>query len=282
MQPVKGLLFYSLFFISVIAASAVHAQETYRIAMEETINDYLGQIKTSSKDTTIEAKKSLWGANISLMSYMKEICKQHPSVIGEEFRTVGDIDGQMYGMNIVSSEDKAMRIYCWDTWTSTEKHRFNTLVQYRVGNDVEIAKWSDVAEHRGKIGMALNCFSEITIVQDNNNKPIYLVMSFSIDQGNEGGHEVQAYRIDSTLVPVSVFSYYGELKHSLRVTNDRTVNGKMSEDDTNIKISADGRFIYVPLIRSANATKESQANKKSYNVYQFNGSEFVYKENLNN
>jgi hypothetical protein len=185
-------------------------------------------------------------------------------------------------MNIVSSEDKALRIYCWDSWTSKKAHRFNSLVQYRQGSEVIVTPWSDVAAGRGRVGKALNCFSEINIVKDKDAQPIYLVMSFRISEENEGGHELTAYRIDSTLHPVELFNFYGTLKNTLSVHNDKTFRGAPSGDDTNIKISPDGQKIYVPVLRSSNPNRKVVENEKNYHVYQFNGSEFVYKENLNN
>ena len=279
---VKRLLIVTSLLLSFISAVNAQVLDVHRIAMEETIHEYLGRIKDKSKDTSRSAIDSLWGANIELMAYLRNMCKLYPGLIGEEFVTVGDIDGQLYGMNIVSSEDKALRIYCWDSWTSKDMHRFNSLVQYRLGTEIITLPWSDVAERKGRIGKALNCFAEINTVIDKDNRPIYLVMSFRISQENEGGHELQAFRIDSSLAPVAVFNYYGDLKNSLVVYNDRSVRGRWSEDDTNIKISADGKTVYVPVVKSGNPNKKVTGNEKNYHIYQFNGSEFVYKENLNN
>jgi hypothetical protein len=257
-------------------------QEAHRIAMEQTMNEYLSQIKEYSGDTGREAQTSLWAANISLMAYLKNMCRLKPEIIREEFQTVGDIDGKLYGMNILSSEDKRFRIYCWDSWTNRDMHRFNSLVQYSREEEIVTVTWADASEGSGKRGKALNCFSEINTVYTSEDKPIYLVMSFSIKDGNEGAHEVTAYTIDSVLRPVNIFNHYGEMRNTLKVSNDKASRGIWTDDDTNIKISPDGRAVYVPVIKTGRAEREYDKNEKNYHVYLFNGSEFVYKENLNN
>ncbi|MBL7718514.1 MAG: hypothetical protein JNL72_06750 [Flavipsychrobacter sp.] len=258
------------------------AQEVHRVAMEQTMGEYLDDIDTHAADTTNEGRKNLWAANIGLMAYLKNMCDVKPGIIYEEFQKVGDIDGNLQGINIVTSEDKKLRVYCWDTWTSKKVHRFNSLVQYRVGDAIERVTWADIAEKPGKMGNVQDCYSEINTVYDKDNRPIYLVMSFSINEGHEGAHEIQAFAIDSVLAPVAVFNFYGELKTTLKVSKDKAIRGNWSEDDTNIKISPDGRSIYVPVVRSANVKAPVSKDEKRYHVYQFNGREFVYKENLNN
>lgn len=265
-----------------VGITEVSAQEAHRLAMEQTIGEYVDQIKEFADDTTKEGKESLWGANISLMSYLKSMAELSPQIFTDEFHKVGDIDGNLNGINIISSEDKQIRLYCWDTWTSTGLHRFNTLAQYKVGDVIETVTWADISERPGKMGKVQDCFSEINTVYDKNNKPIYLIMSFSINEGNEGGHELTAYTIDSLLSPRPVFNFYGELKSALKVSRDKAVRGLWTEDDTNIKISPDGRSVYVPVVKNTNSKKLPNPNEKSYHVYQFNGTEFVYKENLNN
>ena len=277
----KRLLFYSLFFISVLSVSNSHAQEAHRVAMEQTMAEFLEQIKDNAYDTTKEGKEALWGANISMMAYLRNMCEMKPHIIGEEFHTVGDIDGNMHGINIITAENKKLRIYCWDTWTSLGLHRFNSLVQYKVNESIVTIPLADIAEKPGRMGNVTDCYAEINTVYDKANNPIYLVMSFSINEGNEGGHELKAYTIDSVLRPVAVFNFYGQMKTTLTVSRDKAVRGLWTEDDTNIKISPDGHSIYVPVVKNTNAKKPID-NKKNYHVYQFNGTEFVYKENLNN
>jgi hypothetical protein len=250
--------------------------------MEETMNEYLTQIKKTSQDTTRSSQDSLWGANIYLMSYLKSMCKLYPGMMGEEFRDVGDIDGKMYGINILTSEDKALRIYCWDSWTSKAVHRFNSIAQYRVGNNVEVIPWADVSEVRGRIGKALQCYSEINTVYDKDERPVYLVMSFGINEGHEGAHQLAAYTIDSVLRPLAIFNFYGDMKSTLVVSSDKAVKGEWTDDDTNIKISPDGKAVYVPVVKRGNPDKKQPKEQRNYHVYQFNGTEFVYKENLNN
>ena len=271
-----------IYIVFLFLVSPAHAQEAHRVAIEETLREYLLEIRANSLDTSRTGQELLWGANISLMAYLKNICQRFPGMMTEEFASVGDIDGRMYGMNIITSEDKNMRIYCWDTWTSREQHRFNSLLQYKIGNEITTTAWADVAESRGRIGKALNCFSEINVIYDKEEKPIYLVMSYRMNDGHEGGHELNAYRLDSILVPAPVFNFYGQMKSSLSVYNDRTTKGKTSEDDTNIKIGADGRSVYVTVIHRSKTNPATKGDEKNYHVYQFNGSEFVYKENLNN
>src|SRR5690606_18387153 len=128
------------------------AQEAHRLAMEQTMSEYVEQIKEFANDTTKEGKKSLWGANIHLMSYLKSMAEVRPQIFTDEFNKVGFIDGNLNGINIISSEDKKLRLYCWDTWTSTGLHRFNTLAQYRVGDAIETTTWADISERPGKMG----------------------------------------------------------------------------------------------------------------------------------
>lgn len=274
-------IIYSLL-VFIIGITTGSAQEAHRLAMEQTMSEYVEQIKRFADDTTKEGKKSLWAANIGLMSYLKSMADLNPQIFTDEFQKVGYIDGNLNGINIISSEDKKLRLYCWDTWTSTGLHRFNTLAQYRVGDVIETVTWADISERPGKMGKVQDCFSEINTVYDKNNTPIYLVMSFSINDGNEGGHELSAFVIDSLLSPKPVFNFYGELKTTLKVSRDKAVKGLWTEDDTNIKISPDGRAVYVPVVRNTHSKKLPGPNEKSYHVYQFNGTEFVYKENLNN
>lgn len=280
-RQVKRLRFYSLFIIFICFAETGFCQEAHRVAMEQTMSEFLVQITDNAYDSTKEGKENLWGANISLMGYLKNMCEMRPHIIADEFHTVGDIDGNMHGINILTSENKKLRIYCWDTWTSLGMHRFNSLVQYKIGEHIELMPWADITEKRGKMGNVHDCYSEINTVYDKNEDPIYLVMSFSINEGNEGGHELKAYTIDSALRPIAVFNFYGDRKTTLKVSRDKAIRGQWTEDDTNIKISPDGQSIYVPVVRNTNAKRPEQ-NKKNYHVYQFNGTEFVYKENLNN
>ena len=209
------------------------------------------------------------------------MCRLQPMIMREEFHNIGDIDGHLNGINILTSGDKRLRIYCWDTWTSKALHRFNTLVQYRTTDSISLVAWADIGADRGHIGRTSSCYSEITTIYTADDKPIYLLMSYSINNGNEGNHSVQAYTIDSTLSPVAVFNKDGGVTNMLRVQSDRAIRGVWPDDDTNIKLSADGNYLYVPILKKSNS-KKIKKGEKSYYVYKFDGREFVYRKNLNN
>src|ERR1051325_9169073 len=89
----------------------------------------------------------------------------------------------------------------------------------------------------------------------------YLLMSYSINNGNEGNHTVQAYIIDSALTPVTVFNNDGGITNMLRVESDKAIRGVWPDDDTNIKLSADGNYLYVPILRKSNSKNVKKGEK---------------------
>ena len=275
-----------------------HAQLDPSQVFENKIEAYMQHIDYLRRDTTSKVKQdSLLIVSTQMMAYLKRTCTHQPNTLQDEVRPTDSLGNAPAGLNIITSDDNKLRIYCWDTWTGTTQHHFNALAQFTDnGKATRIKVLNDIMGGDDNGERAGSFYADILTLHTMLGKPVYLVLDHKVYGGRGGTHAVHAYTIDKgSLIPIPIFKVNGKLQHTVAVEHDTAPYGEWAEDDANIKLSDDRKTMFVPLLKKevpsnprkdslddvrktpvAVVTTETEAAAKDYYIYRFDGFHYVY------
>lgn len=259
----KLTVFLSLI-LTLFFSADLYAQD--KEVIQEKILFYLSETKRLKY--SLDDYDSLDWTNAQLMSYLRDISK-NPATLQYSFD-----DMALQGMNIVTSEDKKLRIYSWDTETGGTMRFFNELIQYRTSNGAESYVLNDVnirdAEEQPNNGES---FIKLYQIQTKNQSSIYLGFYVSIGSTRDIVKGVKVFTIDDNRLndSIRVFQKANEQLNNVSYYFDyhlsRNRSGKLKND---IYLSKEKQELYVPVVN------EDYAITNKSLVYKFNGKKFVY------
>ncbi len=122
--------------------------------------------------------------SLSIIDKMQQFIVSHPELMSVDFSELN----KKWGINILTSEDKLLRIYSWNTHTGGSMVDFANVYQFKTENNVK------VKYRTFESGLESIVDSIITIYQGQ--QPYYITRKVSIIASNERSHFVNAYTFE--------------------------------------------------------------------------------------
>jgi hypothetical protein len=253
-----------LYIILLLSCVATHAQSAQQV--EQEINTHLKHIQYwrfeySPEDTVFKTKvsqqDSIVAANTLLLNYLMKVCNRNAEVLKYDFKLPENSD-----MKIVTSDDKKLRIYSWDTHTGENEHDNYTVFQYETGSGVKT-----LSNLNGVPGKA---YQKIVFAEPK----YYLAIASDMVADNNSEKMVQAlFIIQNELRTVDIFKEEGA-QQANHITY--TYNYSSNYDFRKMKEEYDIRYekgkLYIPEVEGYKMTGK-------YRVYNFDGEKFVLDKN---
>jgi hypothetical protein len=222
-------------------------------------------------DTTDGQYDSLEIANKRLADFIINT-GQKADMISMPFR---ELDSS--SINILTSDDKNFRIYCWNTETGGTMRFFNALAQYRSVNGIKTAVLNriDAAESAEDFDPGY-WYHQLYTVKDKNGKAYYLPLYVGIYSGRDRMDGIKAYTIDNDQLNDSV-QLFKTTKASINAIDYAydAFNSYEDKDDRErptIHLNEEKTKVYIPIISEEKFTGR-------WLIYVFNGEQFVYDKN---
>jgi hypothetical protein len=281
-----------------VLGHSTKAQSDMTQTVESKIEAWLQSIDRLGRENLDKRKQdSLRLVNAELMAYLKKVCTRQPGTLQDEVRPIDSNGNPLPGMNVLTSDDNKLRIYCWDTHTGQYQNHYDAIAQVAAkGGATHVLVLNDIAGGDANGDRAGRLYSDICMVHTLLGKPYYLVMDHRMYHGKGGGHAIHAYTIDKgSLIPAAIFKTNGKLQHTMTVEHDMAPYGEWAEDDANIKLSDDRKTMYVPLLkkdspatarrdsasRATDANTDEEKGTPGYYIYRFNGFHYMYDKEAN-
>ncbi len=192
---------------------------------------------------------------------MKNICVAQPLTLEATYKKA-----EKAGLNYVTSPNKKVRFYSWNTLMGDDVQLYTDLVQYREGNNIYVSKLID-AQSKGDPG---GTYKEIQERNLANHKTVYVVSFFQMgSQWNKGGGAI-AYEISGNKIAETQFFITRNHQVS-RIEYGYDMFSSNNEPQF-VTFSKDGKAMYVPLI-SGNKTGGEHL------TYLFDGNNYVFNKN---
>jgi hypothetical protein len=168
-------------------------------------------------------------------------------------------------LDVLTSKDKLLRIYSWDTYTGGTMHIFYAVAQY-IGGDKKLYTQSLVDTSDNDPGLS---FSKIYTFDDKGRK-YYLSIGNAIYSTHDLAQEVIIYTVSGNLlVQAPIIKTQRGLTNSIHVGYD--LFGLTSKTDHSIVFDEATKELKIPLV-------DAKGRMTSKNiVYKFNGERFERK-----
>jgi hypothetical protein len=211
------------------------------------------------KDEDERRADSLDAINTSLKRFLLD----NPMLLNEDLSI---LNGK--GSIISTSEDKKVRIYCWDDRLGGTMRSANSVVQYLTGSRIKAERLCEQDSEGAFCPFYHDLHSVVTL-----NDTFYIVLSHFIASSGMGAYEIQAFKIvDDTLDwNVKAFETKNKILSSISYEYDVTSGGpNRTADHPIIKIDWPEKTFRIPLIDEKNRITGK------YFVYSFNGQRFKF------
>lgn len=266
---------FAILLLAVFAGNTTQAQALTEA--EKKIQEYLEGInywrfKYSAEDTSfagpVNKDDSLMAVNNRLFDYLIAAGAKQPALLRKQPALPENSD-----MTVVTSDDKKLSIYSWDTHMGGALHIFNVVGMYQAGA-VRTA-----AINRMQLGQIVQdmggAYENIITVNGNGGKKYYLAVSKIKVSEKEHSKTITAYTIEGTeLKRADIFFKNNAPASSITYQYDYIGNYdfKKMQETQNVYLGKSGRKLYVPAMGNNNQlTGEWQ-------VYNFDGSKFEYEK----
>jgi hypothetical protein len=250
---------------SALALDSKHATQNSVAQVDAQLAKKLEQISKTQESNDFE---KLQAENKELLKYLKTVSVQ-PQIMNDPLKKAVD-----KGLTVLTSDDKKVRCYSWDTLTGGTMHFFNSLFVYDAGSkqlkcEAQNPSPSDDQEDPGSI------FEDISTIKTKDGKTVYLVQDLFIGSGMDHGRTITAYTINDGELKKHTFFQAGK-----KQLDSISFGFGEYADGTEFELSSDKKVLKVPLIKPAapDAPGSGTATGKFLNYY-FDGSKYVFKKN---
>jgi len=188
-------------------------------------------------------------------SKLTDYIKSNPSTLQCKFKTFTDSVG-----SIVTTNDGALRIYSWDTWTGGTMHRYENLFQFKSGDTV-YAK--DFNYGDGDMGTYFTAIYPLSA----NGKNYFLSIAGGSESSKDRYEFIKVYSISTSSLNDSV----PLIKTPSGLSNSIVIEYDIFSTQTPldlIKYDTDKKIIYIPIILEGGKVTDR------FILYQFNGQYF--------
>lgn len=249
----KRVLYYCcLLLLSLCCSAAVKAQDA-----EAQIKQYMDKIQywryeyspeDSGVNPNASPKDSVLATNKMLTAYLQKIGTD-AGMLRTTFKTLDEA-----GMKIVTSDDKKLRIYSWDTETGDETHIYNAVAQFESGGGTKTKE--------------LNGYLYTDMFTAGGAKKYYLAV-YSAVTPKEATKGLQAFSVDGgQLNNADILQSEKGLGHDISYSYDYTYSYdyKAMKEKYVMYMSKGSLYIPVP---------EGDKLNGKWQVYSFDGNKFV-------
>ncbi len=254
----------------VCLAAGANAQTTGT----STIQKYLDGIsywrfEYNAEDTSfgheVVTQDSIYAFNDSLTNYLVNVAPTQPGVLKRPPALAENAD-----IKIITTEDKKLAIYCWNSHAGTLDF-YNAVVLYEAAGGVKSHKLADASERKGLEKVSGEFYDVLSVTNDNGDR--YYIFQARVKMSEKEVLNIMtAYTVtDNQMRAYELFE--GGMSSGKFVTYiyDYMANydfEKMKEVHT-VHVSKNGKKLYIPEVEGGQMTGKWQ-------VYNFNGSKFVY------
>jgi hypothetical protein len=204
---------------------------------------------------------SLELANAYLEMYLEKNLARIPHTLSARI-------SENVGINVVTSSDRKLRFWSWDTQMGGSMPQIDELAEYSAQNGIKI-----IDPHVRNDPNQDSWVDKIRIMHTNSGQTVYLAISGWQGDGMHVGEQVNAYAIkDSELTSIPLFKTKKGVLSSISYYSAR---GRRNH----FKFRDHGRTFLVPLARYAGATakKNDEVTMTSRSLrYEFDGNHYLY------
>jgi len=265
-----------LYIILLVAtASQVHGQSVQQV--EQDILGYLSKIQYwryeySAEDTNFSAEVSpvdtIEVANRELLQYFLKVGVNNQTMLSAPFNLLEKAD-----IKIVTSPDKKMRIYSWDTHTGGTMHFFNTVAQYETGSGVTITEIRDKPEHYKDSMIPGNTYNLIYTMADKSGKKYYLPVYTAIYSTKDVMKGIRAFSIENgKLLDAEIFKATNKTLSRIEYGYDYMTNYSFKKMKEEYTLYINKQKLYIPVVEGEKITGR-------WLIYVWNGEQFVFDKN---
>lgn len=211
--------------------------------------------------------EKLQAENTKLLKYLKTVSVQQP-IMNDSLKQAGD-----QGLTVITSDDKKLRCYSWDTLTGGTMHVFSSLLVYDAGNkQFKCQVMYPSGDSEGDPGVT---FEGLDTIKTNDGKTVYLVQDLFIGSGMDHGRTITAYTISNGQLKKHPFFQAGK-----KLLDSISFAFGEYTDTTAFEISKDKKMLKVPEIKAAKPDEAGSGTATGkYLNYYFDGSKYVFKKN---
>lgn len=257
------------------AATLGDARAQSPLEVEAKIKEWVGGInywrfQYSAEDTSfgheVVARDSIFAKNAQLMQYLLTTAPKVPGILKRKFELPDDVD-----MNIISTEDKKLTLFCWNTHTGTMADFYNAVALYETADGVKTLKIAEVV-NEGTVQKASGEYYDVLAITNNKGERCYIMLARLKMAEKDMLNIVASYIVQGNQLKTAEL-FLGGTSAGKYITYmyDYMSNydfEKMKEINT-IHLSKNGKKLYIPEVDSNIMTGKWQ-------VYNFDGSKFVY------
>lgn len=235
----KFFIFLMVVLAGIFRGSAQNMQEK-----DVYFSDLYHQIDVLSQGNNWEEK-----SNVSnrFSDEFKQFIAEHTETMDHDFKNLSK------DIHIVTSEDKKLRIYSWDTQEGGTMKFFDRIIQYKTGDQVHTY---DVSPEEGDSGAFTIAIHRIEI----QNRKYYLVVDYAIGSTKDHAQSVQAYTIhkDQLDTQVKIFKTSKELLNTILVYFDFfSVVDRKERPVQLIQYNPKKKSLYIPVVNEAGTVSNS-------------------------
>ena len=259
----KTILFITLILLSF----GGKAQSVKQI--EDKIYHYTKSIDKWAGKMDEDGADSLSKANKGLLNYLAKNLIKDSGTLQYDFPKL-----KKSRLDVLTSDDKKIRIYSWEVGSFGSAHSFDALIQYQSDSNTKIKILNDDSKSvEGEVFTGAYYKALFTIPTKTRGN-IYLVISDEIASSAMGAIILKAYSIENgklcdtvrlfktTKKTINSFSFYYDLSNP--ATKDTIAGTSLSEDKMRLKI---------PVVVGNGLITDK------YIVYKFDGDYFVFDKN---
>lgn len=211
--------------------------------------------------------------NKTILNYLIKICKSQPAILTYDFKT---LKNNAYGLNIITSEDKKLRLICWDVGLTGAARSYNSLAIYKAKIGIKTIVWNDDSKREEYEVCSGEYYSDIYTQRTKNNNTVYLVHGISTYAAGLYGKSLGAFSIQGdSLLLTPFFKISKGIVSNFSIGIDQSIEKNKDKSNIDIIYSVDKKTIKVPLI-----TQDDLVTDR-YIVYNFDGYKFVYNKTQN-
>lgn len=238
-----------ILYIALLMASPLYAQNA-----EKELNAHLQHIQYwryeySAEDTSfpgdVNQDDSVKNANRQLLQYLLSEGKLKTELLKADIKLPENSD-----LKYVTSEDKKLRIYCWDIQAGLSTHYYNAVAVYEANGALQTAVINEVPESIVESTPTGYMYTSVETVAGNGGAKYYLSFftAQSVEQGVTKG--VQALSIKDGLKDAMVFGGAAIVKYSY----DHASNYDFKKMKERYTIHLEKGKLLVPIVESKNVT----------------------------
>ncbi|HYM36532.1 MAG TPA: hypothetical protein VET48_14125 [Steroidobacteraceae bacterium] len=209
---------------------------------------------------------SLSGASEQLRSYLLETLPKTTGSLTENIQAPES-------MWVVTSPDKKLREWAWDTKTGGSMPEIIMLLEYQTPHGLAVTDPHDTTQE----GNTPDWFDTIYTVHSKSGHTYYLPIISSQYSTKDVGSRIEAYEIvgDKLNTTVNLFRTPKKELHSIAINYDYFSNysDALSRERFRIKLSPDAQILTIPVVVGDSVTAGTLK-------YIFDGERYVFKETV--